>query len=410
MPEHVSPAPKVHPVLFLILFLPMGIPNGYVIVTLEYLLHQNGVGVSALTALVAFFFVPQTWKFLWAPLVDTTLTTKRWFVISAIATGACMIATSLVPPFAANLLPIEVLVVAFSLASTFNMMAADSLMAHATLPEEKGQAAGWSQAGNFAGTGLGGGAGLWLVQHVPQVWVSGAVLGILCILSSVVMIWLREPVAAHRAERYLTSLANVGRECLDLLRSRLGFLALFIMLLPIGVGAASNLWAAVAGDWHASADTVALVNGVLGGAISMVGSVAGGFICDRMDRKTAYCVFGIVVAVVATVMALVPRTEPMFILFTSVYAFGMGFSFAAFGAVVLEAIGTGAAATKYNVFAGIANFPIQYQTVIDGWAQTRWGSAGMLYADALGGVACVALYLIVAVLTRGRFRRETPAY
>ena len=410
MPEHVTPERKAHPVLFLILFFPMGIPNGYVIVTLEYLLHQNGVGVGALAGLVALFYVPQTWKFLWAPLVDTTLTLKRWYVISAIATGGAMIATSVVSPTGGHLLLLEVLVVLFSTASTFNMMAADSLMAHATLPEEKGQAGGWSQAGNLGGTGLGGGAGLWLAQHVPQLWVSGAALGALCIAASVVMLWLKEPRAAHRVERYFTSLANVGRECLDLLRSRLGFLALFIMLLPIGTGAAQNLWAAVAGDWHASADTVALVNGVLGGVISIPGCVLGGLLCDRMDRKTAYCVFGVAIAAMAVAMAIAPRTEIMFIVFTSIYAFGLGFCYAAFGAVVLEAIGAGAAATKYNLLAGIANAPIAYQTMIDGWGQVRWGSGGMLYVEALCGVVAVALYLAVALMTRGRFRQETPAY
>jgi MFS family permease len=189
----------------------------------------------------------------------------------------------------------------------------------------------------------------------------------------------------------------------------MGFLALFIMLLPIGVGAAQNLWSAVADDWHASADAVALVNGVLGGVISMFGCVAGGFLSDRMDRKSAYCVFGIVLAAVVVLMAVAPRTQAMFVIFTCLYAFVLGFCYAAFGAVVLETIGAGAAATKYNLLAGISNAPIAYQTVIDGWGHDRWGSAGMLYIEALSGVAAVALYAGVALVTRQRFAREAPA-
>jgi MFS family permease len=189
----------------------------------------------------------------------------------------------------------------------------------------------------------------------------------------------------------------------------MGFLALFIMLIPIGVGAAQNLWSAVANDWHASADAVALVNGALGGVIAMFGCIAGGFLSDKMDRKTAYCLFGIMLTVVAVVMALAPRTELMFVTFTCLYAFVMGFCYAAFGAVVLETIGAGAAATKYNLLAGISNAPIAYQTMIDGWAQTRWGSGGMLYVEALCGVAAVTLYFIVAVSVRGLFARDAPA-
>jgi MFS transporter, PAT family, beta-lactamase induction signal transducer AmpG len=409
MPEHVTPESRAHPVLFLILFLPLGITNGYVVVTLAYLLANKGVSVEAVAGLAALSLFPQTWKVIWAPLVDTTLTIKRWFLLSAIVTGALMIATAIVPPVAHNLILIEALVMAFSLTSSFNAMAADSLMAHATAPEEKGRAGGWSQAGNLGGSGLGGGAGLWLAQHVAMGWISGAVLGFVCVLSALAVLWLKEPPAQHRALSYAASLVNVGRECWEVVRSRMGFLALFIMLIPIGVGAAQNLWSAIAGDWHASADAVALVNGALGGVVSMFGCIAGGFVCDRMDRKTAYCLFGIVLAASAAAMAMAPRTQEMFVIFTCIYAFVLGFCYAAFGAVVLETIGAGAAATKYNLLAGISNAPIAYQTMVDGWAQARWGSGGLLYVEALCGVAAVALYALVAVVSRGRFAQEAPA-
>ncbi|HVU21796.1 MAG TPA: MFS transporter [Rhizomicrobium sp.] len=409
MPEHVTPEGKAHPVLYLILFLPLGITNGYVVVTLAYLLAQKGVGVAAIAGLAAWSLFPQTWKVLWAPLVDTTLTIKRWYLLSATITGVLMIATAVVPQSNANLVLIEVFVVLFSLTSSFNAMAADSLMAHATTPEEKGRAGGWSQAGNLGGSGLGGGVGLWLAQHVAYGWVSGAALGGVCILSSAAMLWLKEPEAAHRMTSYWNSLVNVGRECWDVVSTRMGFLALFIMLIPIGVGAAQNLWSAVANDWHASADAVALVNGALGGVISMFGCIGGGILCDRMDRKTAYCLFGLVLAAVTVAMALAPRTELMFVTFTCIYAFVMGLCYAAFGAVVLETIGAGAAATKYNLLAGISNAPIAYQTIIDGWGHDRWGASGLLYIETICGIAAVGLYVIVAVATRGLFSKDAPA-
>ena len=71
-------------------------------------------------------------------------------------------------------------------------------------------------------------------------------------------------------------------------------------------------------------------------------------------------------------MALAPRTESMYILFTMAYALITGLTYAGFSAVVLEAIGLGAAATKYNAFASLSNMPIAYMTVVEGWAQARW--------------------------------------
>jgi len=176
-------------------------------------------------------------------------------------------------------------------------------------------------------------------------------------------------------------------------RARLGFLALVLCLLPIGSGAASNLWSAVAGDWHATAETVALVTGVLGGILSAVGCLAGGWICDRMDRKNAYIIYGGLQALCAIGMALTPRTPGAYIVFTSLYALITGLTYAGFTAFVLEAMGTGAAATKYNVFASLSNTPIYFMTLIDGWAHTRWGPAGMLHTEAVVCLLGMVLFL-----------------
>ena len=166
MPERVTPERSAHPVLFLVLFLPMGISNGYVVVTLGYLLTHAGVSIGDVAWLVGVSLFPQVWKFLWAPIVDTTLSNKSWFAISATLTGLLMAATTVIAPTHSNFMLIALLVFGFNIAVSFNAMAADALMAHATAPAEKGRAGGWSQAGNLGGSGLGGGAGLWLAQHI----------------------------------------------------------------------------------------------------------------------------------------------------------------------------------------------------------------------------------------------------
>jgi MFS transporter, PAT family, beta-lactamase induction signal transducer AmpG len=112
-----------------------------------------------------------------------------------------------------------------------------------------------------------------------------------------------------------------------------------------------------------------------------------------MDRKKAYMLYGVLQAACAVAMALAPRTEAMFIVFTMAYALITGLTYAAFSAVVLETIGLGAAATKYNVFASLSNMPIAYMTVVEGWAQTRWSVGAMLFAEAI----CAGLGLLVFV-------------
>ncbi len=121
-----------------------------------------------------------------------------------------------------------------------------------------------------------------------------------------------------------------------------------------------------------------------------------------MDRKFAYALFGIFLAFGAVAMAAAARTPQMFVTFTLLYAFIQGFNYASFSAVVLEAIGRGAAATKYNVYAALSNVPIMYMTTIEGFAYGRWHANGLLLADALSGLVAVAFFFAVAVGTRPR--------
>jgi MFS family permease len=152
----------------------------------------------------------------------------------------------------------------------------------------------------------------------------------------------------------------------------------------------------VAGDWNATADTVALVTGVLGGVLSGAGCLLGGWICDRMDRKAGYVLYGVLQATCAVGMAFAPRSQPMYIFWTCLYAVITGLTYAGFTAFVLEAIGTGAAATKYNVFASLSNAPIYYMTLVDGWAYARRGAVGMLNTEA--AICILGLLLFIAMV------------
>ena len=394
----LGPPPDApHPAVFLFLMLPFGVMSGYLTVTVVYLLTQAGVSVEQSAALVALSYVPHTWKFLWAPIVDTTLSRKRWYLLSAGVTAVGIYATGAMPADESSLPLLTAVVLISNLAVTFLAMSVESLMAYGAPDDGKGRAGGWFQAGNLGGLGVGGGAGLWLAQHMPPPWIGSAALGATCLFCCAALAFIREPPPTPRLEHYRETLASLLKDLWLVARSRRGFLGLLICFLPIGTGAASNLWSAVAGDWNATADTVALATGVFSGIVSAAGCLVGGYVCDRMDRKAAYALYGILQALCAVAMALAPHTESMYVIFTLSYAFIMGFTYAGFSAVVLEAIGRGAAATKYSLFASLSNMPIGYMTAVDGWAAARWGSGGMLHTEAVIGVVALLVFLAVAV-------------
>jgi MFS family permease len=397
-----------HPATFMVLILPFGVMSGYLTVALAWLLSQSGLSVGQVAALVALSFIPHTWKFAWAPIADTTLTRKAWYVIAAVVSSAGILAMGAIPADAARLPLLSVIVLVSNLAVTFLGMAVESLMAYGTMESEKGRAAGWFQAGNLGGAGLGGGAGLWLAQHLAAPWMAAAALALVCLLCCLALPFVPEPASAHGGGGLGRRMSEVARDLWALARSRVGYLALVLCFLPLGSGAAAGLWSAVAKDWDASAATVALVTGLLAGLVSAAGCIVGGWLCDRMDRKTAYAVYGVLQALCAIAMALAPRTEGSYILFTSIYAFITGLTYAGFSAFVLEAMGTGAAATKYSVYASLANTPIQYMTLVDGWGYGRWGPSGMLLTEAAFGALGLLLFVGFAFASR-RPGRLAPA-
>ena len=393
------PSGTPHPVVFLILILPFGVMSGYLTVTIVYLLTQAGVPVDASAGLVAMSYIPHSWKFFWAPLVDTTLSRKTWYLLATTVSGLGIYATGAIPAEAGSLPLLTAVVLLSNFAVTFLAMSVESLMAYGTPEDAKGRSAGWFQAGNLGGFGLGGGAGLWIAQHFQPSWMAGAVLAVASLSCCIAIAFVAEPQRAPRDDKYYRTLASVITDLWHVARSRRGFLGLLICFLPIGTGAASNLWSALAGDWHASAETVALVTGVLSGIVMAAGCFVGGYVCDRMDRKAAYALFGVLMAGCAVAMAFAPRSETMYAAFTLTYAFINGLAYAGFSAVALEAIGLGAAATKYNLFASLSNIPIGYMTAVDGWAAARWGPGGMLHTEAAVGVLALLFFVIVAALS-----------
>ncbi len=409
-----SPAARPpHPFIYLILILPFGVSSGFVTVTLAYRLAHAGVDAAQVAFVVALHLFPQTWKFLWAPIADTTLSRKTWYVLGAALTAAGILVCGVVPTTAAWLPILSALVFLMSVATTFVAMSVEALIAHHTPDKVKGRASGWFQAGNLGGDGIGGGAGLWMAQHLSAPWISAAVLGLACVLCTLALMRIHEPArgrhvpAADRAQhglppalvRQWSNLLAVLRDLWSLLRSRRGFLALLIVFLPLTTGAASNLWAAVADGWHASADTVALVNGALKGVGCALGCLVGGFICDRLDRKTTYLLFGAAQALCVVVMALAPHTASMFAGFILLYAVLNGMGYASFSAVVLEVIGASTAATQYNVYASLSNMPILYVGLAEGWTYTRFGASAMLYLEAALAIAAIAVFASASAVT-----------
>lgn len=389
------------PLTIFFLVLPYGISGGFTSITLPFVLTQAGFPVGLTAWIVAVGISSNIWRFLWGPVADLTLTPRRWYLIG-VGTGAVtLLMVGLMPLRQEVAGALTTIVFISQVAASLVVLPIGGLMAHTVADAQKGRAAGWFQAGNLLGVGLGGGAGVWLASHASNA-IAGAVLAVAMLACALALVFVpatRPPMGDGSLARRFRA---IGTDFRELLRSPIALLAIVLVSSPVGSGAAAGLWPAVATEWRAGADTVALVTGVLGGVASAIGCLIGGWVADRVGRWWSYFGAGILMAATTAVMALLPRTQDVFTAGVLVYAVTTGMSYAAFSAVLLHVIGRGAAATKYATLSSLGNLPVSYMTALDGWVHDRAGSGGMLYAESVLGAGSTVLFILALGRIRAR--------
>lgn len=396
-----EPVRGVHPALFFVLYFAFGAAGGFVGGAAQNVYVADGVSTAAFGAVVSLALAPQVAKVLWAPLVDTTLTPKIWFLAATVAVVVAILTGATLPVRAASLPTLTAVAMVISVGASFLGMAADSLMAHATAPGQRGAAGGWSQAGNLGGAGVGVSAGLAVVSLTHSLLLAGCAIAAITSLCALGLLFAPASHRLPRATSYLETLKGVAKDCWAVASARLGWLTLFLFLLPLGAGGAANLSTGIAHEWRVQAGLLSLI--ALGGAVATgFGSIVGGCVCDRMDRRAAYVLFGVLGGVAAAVAALAPKTPAWFVVFSLAYAAALGMAWAAYAAANLEAIGRGAAATKYTLFASVANIPVSLMPLADGWTDTHVGVTAMLWLEFGVAVVAAALFAVVALATRPR--------
>ena len=397
-----STAPPV--VFFLVL--PYGISAGFVSVTIPFALTQAGFTVAASAAIVAVGISANLWRFLWGPIADLTLSLHRWYLIGVTACAAMLVALSVVPLRPGATAFLSAMVFAASVAASLVVLPVGGIMAHTVPEHEKGRAAGWYQAGNLGGMFGGGGAGVWLAHHFSLA-LAGVALAALMMLCAGALLFVPE-VFPEKGETIAHRMRDIGRDFLEMLRSPISLFVIVIMSSPIGSGAATGLWSAVAPDWHASPDRVALVTGALSGVTSACGCVLGGWMCDRVGRWWSFFGAGVAMAGTTALMALAPRVPGAYDAGVLAYALWTGWSWAAWSALLLFVVKRGAASTKYATLASLGNLPTTYMTAFDGWAHDRYGAGGMLNAESGLGMASVVVGLLWLGGINARVRRHRP--
>jgi MFS transporter, PAT family, beta-lactamase induction signal transducer AmpG len=387
------------PAWFGLLSLPGGVAQGFVSVSLAYVLRQHGASVAAIAGLVSLNLLPQTCRFVFGPVVDMSLTAKRWYLICVGAIVAGFVVMGFAPLTPAGMPLLSGLALLLGIVASAGAAALAAIVAQTVPHARRGSVAGWLQTGGLGGVGLGGGAGLWLSVHAGGPAVAALTLAAACLACILPVLGVRTPSTSTGHGLQVQAL-GLGRDLCALLRTRQGALAALVVTIPASLGAAANLFPAVAGDWRASADLVAVVTGVLGGLATLPGCILGGYLCDRFARRIVYIWAAIACAAGEAAMAWAPHTPAWFAGMVMANALLLGIGFAAVAAVIFECLGPRAAATTASLLGSLSNVPVVAMTAIVGVVQTRHGSSAMLLTEAGAAVVSIAAYAALAYAWR----------
>ena len=404
MSKEEGNAPRApHPVVWTILYLPFGALTGFVQVALTFLATKHGLSISEGALLNGAQMGSQWLKWMWAPIVDVTLTPRKWYVLSTAASAIGVLSMAAVPLGPNTLGTLLAIIAGASLINSAVGMAVEALIANTTKPDQVGRVSAWLQAGNLGGTGLGGALGLFLVTHLPSAWMGGAIMGVLFMLCCFALYLTPEhPPIHHVRDGAVKAVKGVFKDIRAMLKTKGGLLAGVLCIVPVGTGAAQVVLTQgdVAAYWGAGAHEVELLQGLTVGFVTAAGCFAGGWLCHRFAPRTAYALIGLALAAIAAGMAVSPATVTMYVVWNIIYAFAVGLQYSAFSAVVLHAMGVGSGATKYNVYASASNFPLWWLGLLLGVAAQRMGPRAMLMTEAAFGVVGVLAFALMAIRVR----------
>jgi hypothetical protein len=364
--------------------LTFGLVVGFSITAMPFLLSKAGVSVDRIAAISATAMSPTFFTFLITPVVDVGFTRRTYALALALATAACLgLALVLLSPAR---LPVFTALLFFAvLCAVLQNNAVCGWMTEFVPDERRGRIGGWQNAANLGG----GAAGSMLVMSLAR-WLTIETVGILMtalvLVSCQFLLWFPRP--AMPMLRLTEILGGTFRSVLRTSRQPNVLTGFLLFLLPAGSVAATNLFSGLGNDFAARPERVIWATGAGVALFSSVGALLGGYLADRVDRKTLYLSGGALAGLCSVSLALLPHTETALIAGVLAYNGIAGICYAAFSALSLELAGIGnpTAATQLGLFAASTNAAIVYMTWTDGQGYRLFGVRGLFLVDGLAGI------------------------
>jgi PAT family beta-lactamase induction signal transducer AmpG len=389
---------------FGLLYVSEGIPYGFTSVAMVTFMRTAGISLADIGVFVAALFIPWSFKFAWAPLIDLVKLKrlggrKAWIMGCLVMMIVTLVVTALVD-FQENFRLLLAMVVLNNMFCATQDVAIDSLAVSTLKPDERASGNGFMFGGQYSGIALGGGGAVF----VFGIWGFNAALFYISTLQFVcllfVLLFVRDPRAAEPAELHAE---NVILRFLKTLREFLGELytsfmksgrspkiGLLFSVMPIGamvLGYAALTTIQV--DYGFTEMQIARTSAMntIAGAL---GCVVGGLLADRFGMRRMLGIYYLLSALPGLVLATYISNfglagVPIEVVYSALIGHGFlyGLSFGVHAAIFMGMTNPAVAATQFTAFMAMGNVAISYTNYWQGIIAERFDYATVLYVDAL---------------------------
>jgi PAT family beta-lactamase induction signal transducer AmpG len=389
---------------FGLLYVSEGIPYGFTSVAMVTFMRTQGVSLVDIGTFVAALFIPWSFKFAWAPLIDLVKLNrlggrKAWIMGCLVMMIVTLVVTALVD-FVDNFRLLLAMVVLNNLFCATQDVAIDSLAVSTLKPDERASGNGFMFGGQYSGIAMGGGGAVF----VFGIWGFNAALfyisslQLICLLF--VLLFVRDPRAAEPAEehaenvilRFLRTLRDFLKEVYTsfLKSGRSPRIGLLFSVLPIGAMVlAYAALTTIQVDYGLTEMQIARTS-ALNTIAGALGCVVGGLLADRFGIRRMLGVYyllstlpGLVLATYISNFGLAGVPIEMIYATLITHGFLYGLTFGTHAAVFMGMTNPAVAATQFTAFMAMGNVAISYTNYWQGIIAERFDYATVLYLDAL---------------------------
>lgn len=388
--------PRGRKFLFGALYLSEGAPIGYIWWALPTKLRSVDVPVEQIASLTALLVLPWALKFLWAPLVDV-LRTPRWSLRSWILAMQILMGVSILPllhlDFHADLHILALVLVIHAVAAATQDVSIDALCITSSALHERGALNGWMQVGMLTGRSLLGGGALVMEEIFGERSVILILIG--TVWSSMILLALFTSDSVHSEPPLKQSVRQFTQTLREVLAQRATWVGFAFALIG---GTAYEAVGSVAGPFLIDRDLNKEEVGyffAIPSIVSMIaGSLIGGYLSDRFERRKSVMIFiaflaGVILLLAAADLWGNQESATLIVALLSLMYFGIGLFTASSYGLFMDLTNPKLGATQFSAFMGGTN-------LCESWSAFAVGKliVASSYGVAFGTMAVVSLIAI----------------